>query len=351
MFRVLPVHSRCNLNLQANRKSLQVTQSAHTSLWPQKDNIVQILAIGEILWDVFDHAEFLGGAPLNFSAAAQRLGNSVTLITAVGDDQRGMRAIESMAALGLSTDFAQVLPGKDTGTAVVTTDDRGNASYFIKRPAVFDEFELDDARLSALEALHPDWLYFGTLAQTNRPTEEILHRIPKRVPAIQCFYDMNLRQGHWNLSLVERLSRLAAIVKLNDSEAEILFRLSCPGEHFSLERFCRRWSETYDVKTICVTLGGEGCAILKDNLFQRFDGFEVTVADTVGAGDAFAAAFLHGYGLGLPVARIATFANALGALVASRPGATPPWTVEECIALVAQQSPENPSRISGSGGQ
>jgi hypothetical protein len=84
MFRVLPVHCRCNLNLQANRKSLQVTQSAHTSLWPQKDNIVQILAIGEILWDVFDHAEFLGGAPLNFSAAAQRLGNSVTLITAVG---------------------------------------------------------------------------------------------------------------------------------------------------------------------------------------------------------------------------------------------------------------------------
>jgi fructokinase len=300
--------------------------------------IVQILAIGEILWDVFDHAEFLGGAPLNFSAAAQRLGNPVALITAVGDDPRGTRAIESMSALGLSTDFAQVLPGKHTGTAVVTTDIHGNASYFILRPAAFDEFELSAAHLSALESLHPDWLYFGTLAQTNPPTEQNLHRILNHLPAIQCFYDMNLRDGHWNLPLVQRLSRLASILKLNDSEAEILFRLTQPNEDFSLERFCRYWSETYDVDTICVTLGSQGCAIFQDKVLQRFGGFKVTVADTVGAGDAFAAAFLHGYGIGWPVATIATFANALGALVASRPGATPAWSVEECRALIAKQS-------------
>jgi fructokinase len=298
---------------------------------------VQILAIGEILWDVFDQDEFLGGAPLNFSAAAQRLGNSVALITAVGDDLRGTRAIESIAALGLSGDFAQVLPGKDTGTAVVTTDSHGNATYFIKRPAAFDEFELDEARLSALEALHPDWLYVGTLAQTNQPTEEILNRILKRMPAIQCFYDINLREGLWNLPLVERLSRLSAIVKLNNSEAEILFRLTCPNESFCLEQFCRHWSRTYDVDTLCITLGVEGCAIFHNNVLHRFEGFKVTVTDTVGAGDAFAAAFLHGYGLGWPVARIATFANALGALVASRAGATPSWTLEESSALIAQQ--------------
>jgi len=298
---------------------------------------VQILAIGEILWDVFDHAETLGGAPLNFSAAAQRLGNQVALLTAAGDDLRGTRALESMIALGLSTEFVQVLPGKDTGTAVVTTDAHGNASYFIKRPAAFDEFELSEARLTDIESLHPEWLYFGTLAQTNHPTEKILHRILERVPRVNCFYDMNLREGHWNLPLVQRLSRLAAILKLNDNEAEILFRLTCPDEEFSLEQFCRHWSETYGVGAICVTLGGQGCAIFKDNALQRFHGFTIKVADTVGAGDAFAAAFLHGFGLGWPVDEIATFANALGALVASRAGATPRWSVDECRALIAEQ--------------
>jgi len=302
-----------------------------------KEDIVQILAIGEILWDVFDHAEILGGAPLNFSAAAQRLGNQVALVTAVGDDSRGIRAVESMKALGLSTAFVQVLPGKDTGTAVVTTDAHGNASYFIKRPAAFDQFCLDEEQLSAIAEVHPDWFYFGTLAQTQSRNEEILHRIRERIPSAQCFYDLNLREGHWSLPLVQRLSSLAAILKLNDSEAEILFHLTHPGEEFSLEQFCRGWSQTYGIETICVTLGGQGCAIFKDDALERFDGFKVTIADTVGAGDSFAAAFLHGYGLRRPVAEIATFANALGALVASRAGATPDWTIDECKALIASQ--------------
>jgi fructokinase len=55
--------------------------------------------------------------------------------------------------------------------------------------------------------------------------------------------------------------------------------------------------------------------------------------DTVGAGDAFAAAFLHGLGSGWPLGKIADFANRVGALIAARPGAVPDWTPEECWAL------------------
>jgi fructokinase len=305
---------------------------------PARMFTVKILAIGEILWDVFDRVETLGGAPLNFSAAVQRLGNPVALVSAVGDDSRGITAIESMKALGLSSQLVQVLPGKETGTAVVTTDARGNATYRIQRPAAFDQFDLDEAQLSAIEALHPNWLYFGTLSQTNPHNEEILHRILNRIPSIRCLYDINLRDGHWNFPLVQRLSRPATILKLNDTEAETLFGLAYPGEEFSLEQFCRRWSQDYSLETICVTLGSKGCAVFKDDAFEEFSGFSVKVADTVGAGDAFAAAFLHGCGLGWPTAEIATFANALGALVASRAGATAAWTVDECRSLIATQS-------------
>jgi fructokinase len=233
---------------------------------------VRLLSIGEILWDVFGKSEILGGAPLNFSVAAQKLGHQVALVTAVGDDRRGRRALDSMRAFGLSADFVQVLAGKNTGTAQVTMDDAGNASYFIERPAAFDPIQLDNARLSAIQALRPAWLYFGTLAQTNPASEEMLHRILGRLPGVQCFYDMNLREGHWNLPLVERLSGLASIVKLNETEAETLFRLTHAGEAFSLEQFCRSWSSTYGVENLCVTLGSEGCAIFMDNRLVRFAG-------------------------------------------------------------------------------
>jgi fructokinase len=62
-------------------------------------------------------------------------------------------------------------------------------------------------------------------------------------------------------------------------------------------------------------------------------GYSVKVADTVGSGDAFAAAFLHGLGSGWPAGRIADFANRVGALTASRPGAVPDWTLAEANAL------------------
>ncbi len=60
-------------------------------------------------------------------------------------------------------------------------------------------------------------------------------------------------------------------------------------------------------------------------------GHRVNVADPVGAGDAFAAAFLHGLVSLWPVGRIAEFANRVGALVASRHGAIPDWSIQEAV--------------------
>jgi fructokinase len=305
---------------------------------PGKDDVLHIVTIGEILWDVFDHAEYLGGAPLNFSAAVERLGNPVALVTGLGDDERGQKALQSMKELGLSSEFVQVLPGKDTGTARVTTDNSGNASFFIERPAAFDQFHLEEAQFAALAALQPGWIYFGTLAQTHAPTLATLDALLQRLPGVRRFYDMNLREGHWDLPLVQRLSKQATILKLNDSEAKTLFGLTIPAERFSLEHFARYWSSTYDIKTICITLGSKGCAVFSENAFSLFDGFTVKVVDTVGAGDAFAAAFLHGHIQDWSIERQAAFANALGALVASRAGATPGWTVDECLQRIADQA-------------
>lgn len=290
---------------------------------------MRIISVGEVLWDVIGEREFLGGAPLNFSVSAQRLGDEVTLISAVGDDRRGRLALEAMRALGLKTDRIRKLPGEPTGTATAMMDDTGSAHFLIQRPVAYDLLDLNEGALRQIEAMRPDWIYFGTLAQTSAANEALLRRLTATAPGARRFYDMNLREGQWSADLLQRLSDLATVLKVNESEAEMLFGImGTPGE-FSLERFCREWSRRHGVDLICITLGERGCAVWSDGALQEFRGVAVKVADTVGAGDAFSAAFLHGIERGWPMKRVAGFANSLGALVSSRAGAIPTWTLEE----------------------
>lgn len=295
---------------------------------------MRILSVGEVLWDVFGRTEMLGGAPLNFSAAANRLGHPVSLLTAVGTDARGPLATAAMQEYGLTTELVQTTPLTNTGTACVTTDSNGNATFVIDRPAAFDCVELNDSLFSRVNQVRPEWIYFGTLAQSREQGEQRLKRVLTANPQARCFYDVNLREGHWNLDLVQRLSRVASIIKLNETEAETLFELTNGATPFSLDVFCRFWSSTYGGQVICVTLGDKGCSIWGQGSLHSFPGYRVSVVDTVGAGDAFAAAFLHGHERDWPIEQTARFANALGALVASRAGAVPKWTIEECLRLI-----------------
>ncbi|HET8637613.1 MAG TPA: carbohydrate kinase [Acidobacteriaceae bacterium] len=290
---------------------------------------MRVISIGEVLWDVIGDREFLGGAPLNFSICAQRLGNEAALVSAVGADARGARALKSIRAHGIRTEFIHTLSDHPTGTAVATMDASGSAAFQIIRPAAYDFPGLDDSALRKIADARPDWIYFGTLAQTAPDNKALLHRLIDAVPAARRFYDMNLRDGQWSLELVRRLSELATVVKLNESEAETLFRMTHVAEKFSMDEFCRYWSQAHDNELICVTLGERGCAVWTGGALRMFPGVAVNVVDTVGAGDAFSAAFLHGFHLGWPMERVAAFANELGALVAARAGATPEWRLEE----------------------
>jgi fructokinase len=80
---------------------------------------MKLISIGEILWDVIGGQEHLGGALLNLSVHAARLGHEVSLVSAVGADQRGNRALEAMSALGLPTDLVQV--SEEMPTGIVTS--------------------------------------------------------------------------------------------------------------------------------------------------------------------------------------------------------------------------------------
>jgi fructokinase len=296
---------------------------------------MRIVSVGEILWDVIGEREYLGGAPLNFAAHARQLGHEVFLLSAVGDDDRGRGALGGLRERGISTQFVQVLRGEKTGIAEVELDMDGKPGFRIVRPAAYDFVELSPAQLQRIAELKPHWIYFGTLYHMSGQALASTLKLLEAAPAARRFYDVNLRDGNWSLAVVEQLSAQANVVKLSDSEAEFLDASVDAGEGgSSVEHFCRRWSEQYGCGTMCVTFGERGCALFKDGVYGEVPGFKVEVVDTVGAGDAFSAAFLHGMEQGWSARLTGSFANAVGALVASRPGATPRWHMEECLPML-----------------
>jgi fructokinase len=301
------------------------------------DQRVRIVSIGEILWDLIGHSEYLGGAPLNFAAHIRRLGHEVYLVSGVGDDDRGRHALAALQERGISSEFVQVIPGKQTGTAGVELDCDGKPIFRIVRPAAYDCVRLTVPIMQRIADLQPDWIYFGTLYHISNQALASTLRLLEEVPLARKFYDVNLREGNWNLATVEQLAAQASVIKLSDSEAEFLDgSLDTDGLQGSVEHFCRRWSDQYACKIICVTFGERGCGIYKDRSYAAAPGLKVEVADTVGAGDAFAAAFLHGIDQGWDAQRCGAFGNAAGALVASRPGATPEWNVDEVWQMLGE---------------
>jgi fructokinase len=299
--------------------SLQDTSRSHS-----------ILVVGEVLWDLFEHSTALGGAPLNFAAHATRLGYDPLLISAVGADCLGKAALQEIAGLGVDTSFLQISRRYPTGTARVVLGPGDQTRFVIGRPAAYDALGLREEQITKIIQRDPASFYYGTLFAATPQGRALLDSLLDVLPAATRFYDLNLRPGNYSVQLVIELLELAGVVKLNEEELCIVRKFTrLPSE---IEAFCREGSTRFGWEAVCVTLGARGCAMLCGDEYIEAAGHTINVADPVGAGDAFAAAFLHGLISDWPVAKIAAFANRVGALVASRHGAIPDWTVEEAVA-------------------
>ncbi|MGA8596904.1 MAG: carbohydrate kinase [Bryobacteraceae bacterium] len=293
---------------------------------------MRVVSVGEILWDLIGDKEFLGGAPFNLCAHLARLGHDAIFISAVGDDERGRRALTQARKLGIDVRFISRTGAAKTGVSEVLLDEGGKATHRIPRPAAYDFVTLSDGEWGELKALHPDWICYGTLAQMETGPRALICRLCCENPAVKRFYDINLRPRCWTPELVEDLMTQANSVKLNDEETTALARLfDWPVE--PLEQFCGAAAERFSLELICITRGADGCALWREGQYVESPGFPVEVSDTVGAGDAFSAALLHGLHQKWSLRETADFANRVGALVASRAGATPVWSETEARNL------------------
>ncbi len=292
-----------------------------------------IVSLGEVLWDVTPQQEFLGGAALNFAIHLRRLGHRVSLVSAVGKDRRGESILRRLGDAGLSTAFIHQDAGHPTGWVDLCFDSHGEPEYEIHRPAAYDFPALSPEQFRKLLSGPVDWIYFGTLQQMSPIARQLTERLMKEAPAARRLYDPNLRPRSYSAGVVRQLMELATVVKMTEQEAQtISSMLGTP--QLPLQEFCKTYRSLFGWEAICITRGPLGCIMLVGDDYVEADGYNVVVADPVGAGDAFAAAFLHGLASAWSPARIADFANRVAALVVSRPGAVPPWTSEEVNELV-----------------
>ena len=285
---------------------------------------MKVTSFGEVLWDDFPSGKVLGGAPLNVLVRLQSFGVDTAIISRRGDDADGEELLRQIQAKNVNTDLLQVCKECDTSLVKVILDKCGSASYEIVYPCAWDRIIVEDAALQRVA--ESDVFVFGSLATRDEISRAALDKLMEK--AKFKIFDVNLRKPHYDTDRLLATMKRADMLKLNDDE---LYELSAiyGSPYHSIEQNITYLTQLTGAKIICVTLGGHGAVLYKDGELYRHCGFRIKVADTVGSGDSFLAGLTYKLLNNAEPQEAITFACALGALVASRHGATPDISLQE----------------------
>jgi fructokinase len=280
-----------------------------------------VVGLGELLWDLLPAGKQLGGAPANFAYITSLLGDEGIPASRLGQDDLGAQAISRLNQLGLPTVHIQKDADHPTGTVNVEVDSAGQPRFEILEGVAWDFLEWTP--LWQTLAQKADAVCFGSLAQRSPKTRATICSFVRatRPDAVRVF-DVNLRQEFYSAEVLAESMQLATIVKLNHEELSRIMGLF-ELEHRGEEPSARQLAALYNLKLVCITRGDGGSLLANASGCSVHQGFQVKVADTVGAGDAFTAALIHEYLRGVPLERMNDVANRVGSWVASQVGATP----------------------------
>lgn len=274
-----------------------------------------VIAWGELLWDLFPDGPRLGGAAANVAYHAAMLGDRSLLVSRVGHDELGKKAIAALRASGVDVSHVQIDDEKPTGTVRVEIDD-GEPRYTIATEAAWDRI-VTTLELAASIRIS-DTIVYGTLAQRTPLGSAALHQaLAWARPDAVRLCDLNVRQPFATPAVIERALASATVVKLNRSEAAVLSELF--GADDPIE-----WLLLRGVRLVALTLGSEGALLAQRGERVEQPGYLASGGDAVGAGDAFSAVLAHELHRGSSLRRIAERATRYASFVASERGGMPP---------------------------
>lgn len=289
----------------------------------------KIAAFGELLWDLLPNGKVLGGAPANFIYRINSFGDNGTLLSKVGNDKAGKEAREALRNLGVSDENVQTDYEFPTGSVKVKIDDQGNADFNILTDVAYDHIEINAEMMAAFS--DADCVCFGTLVQRYGISKNTLRELIHESSEVVKFLDINLRKKCYTAASVEDSLRMTNILKTNNEEL-LITKYLLNLRHSNLKELAQETIEKYNLDILLCTLGENGAFCLtKTDEFFYDPGYQITLGDTVGSGDAFSAGFVHYYMNGYPIDEALRFGNAAGAMVATTTGATSPISKEEIL--------------------
>lgn len=280
-----------------------------------------VVGMGEALWDVLPEGKKIGGAPANFAYHVSQFGLPSCVVSAIGDDALGKEIIENFTFKGLDQLIAEV--PYPTGTVQVEIDQTGIPLYDIKENVAWDNIPYTE-HLDAL-AKRTKAVCFGSLAQRNvvsrNTINHFLDTMPKDDDSLIVF-DVNLRQGFYNKEILCKSMQNCNILKINDEELITVSRMfGYPG--IDLQDKCWILLGKYNLKMLILTCGINGSYVFTPGNVSFQPTPKVEVADTVGAGDSFTAAFIASVLKGKSVTEAHSIAVKTSAFVCTQKGAMP----------------------------
>lgn len=280
-----------------------------------------VVGMGEALWDVLPEGKKIGGAPANFAYHVSQFGLPSCVVSAIGDDALGKEIIENFTSKGLDQLIAEV--PYPTGTVQVEIDQTGIPLYDIKENVAWDNIPYTE-HLDAL-AKRTKAVCFGSLAQRNVVSRETINHFLDTMPKDDdslIVFDVNLRQGFYNKEILCKSMQNCNILKINDEELITVSRMfGYPG--IDLQDKCWILLGKYNLKMLILTCGINGSYVFIPGNVSFQPTPKVEVADTVGAGDSFTAAFIASILKRKSVTEAHSIAVKTSAYVCTQKGAMP----------------------------
>lgn len=280
-----------------------------------------VVGMGEALWDVLPEGKKIGGAPANFAYHVSQNGLRSCVVSAVGDDALGNEIVDNFTSKGLNQIIARV--PYPTGTVQVEIDQAGVPQYEIKENVAWDNIPFTD-EIRTLAA-NTRAVCFGSLAQRNVVSRETINSFLDAMPHDNerlVVFDVNLRQSFYNKEILCNSMQRCNILKINDEELVTVSRMfGYPG--IDLQDKCWILLGKYNLKMLILTCGINGSYVFTPGNVSFQPTPVVEVADTVGAGDSFTAAFISSLLKGRSVAEAHSRAVQTSAFVCTRNGAMP----------------------------
>ena len=288
-----------------------------------------VVCFGEVLWDILPSGAVPGGAPMNVAYHLKKLGTSAALITKIGADDYGQKLVTNLEANDVVTEYVDVDYTYPTGLVYANLNDHNEVVYDIVHPAAWDYIEWKNEYAALVQ--QASFFVYGSLTSRSSVSRDTLVQLLAN--AKTRVLDINLRPPHFHRSQVEFLLQQADILKMNIAELELI--TGWFSEFKKTEDRIRLIQDQFGIATIIVTMGGDGALVSRNNTIYRHPGFQVSVVDTIGSGDAFLAGFLHQLLKGAAMEEALSFASAVGALIATKSGACPDYDPTAIDALLS----------------